>query len=171
LLSTASSHLKAQLILGLRGFTRELTARQGIRGPITRKTTTSAATDSDHSKLAVGADIPASFRRIILNESCIARPGTPPSKAGEVRKFTVRYKGVPIGRVLRELVGVANCSGPTLASLGGNFGLWPLLGKTLAIVSDARLSGRGDTAVVVERLLSVSGEAKAAFAPCANTPL
>jgi len=49
-------------------------------------------------------------------------------------------------------------AGPTLSSLGTNFGLWPLLGKTAAIVSDARLSGRTDGAVVTERLLSISGE-------------
>lgn len=44
-----------------------------------------------------------------------------------------------------------------LSSLGGEFGLAPLLGRPLAIVSDARLSGRGSQAVV-ERLLAISGE-------------
>jgi putative DNA primase/helicase len=39
-----------------------------------------------------------------------------------------------------------------------NFGLWPLIGKSLAIISDARLSGRSDTANVVEHLLAISGE-------------
>jgi putative DNA primase/helicase len=63
-----------------------------------------------------------------------------------------------IARVLSRVVGPANVCAPTLASLGGNFGLQPLLGKSLAIVSDARLSGRTDAAVVVERLLSISGE-------------
>jgi putative DNA primase/helicase len=63
-----------------------------------------------------------------------------------------------IARVLRGLVGLENTAGPTLASLGTNFGLWPLLDKTLAIISDARLSGRSDAAVIVERLLSISGE-------------
>jgi putative DNA primase/helicase len=63
-----------------------------------------------------------------------------------------------IARILRALVGFENCAGPTLASLGTNFGLWALVGKTLAIVSDARLSGRTDSAIVVERLLSISGE-------------
>lgn len=63
-----------------------------------------------------------------------------------------------IVRVLRGTVGEANVAGPTLASLATNFGLWPLLGKTLAIVNDARLSGRADQAIVVERLLSISGE-------------
>src|SRR5262249_5576971 len=35
-----------------------------------------------------------------------------------------------IARVLRALVGIDNTTSPTLASLGTNFGLWPLLGKT-----------------------------------------
>ena len=48
-------------------------------------------------------------------------------------------------------------AGPTLSSLAGDFGLAPLLGKPLAVISDARLSGRGNH-VVVERLLSISGE-------------
>ncbi len=63
-----------------------------------------------------------------------------------------------IARVLQRAVGERNVCAPTLAGLGANFGLQPLLGKTLAIISDARLSGRTDVAVVVERLLSVSGE-------------
>jgi len=65
-------------------------------------------------------------------------------------------KGV-IARTLTALVGPDNVAGPTLSSLGGEFGLAPLLGKPLAIVSDARLSGRGSQ-VVVERLLAISGE-------------
>jgi putative DNA primase/helicase len=63
-----------------------------------------------------------------------------------------------IGRVLARLIGPHNCVSPTLASLGERFGLAPLIGKSLAIVSDARLSGRADQQVIVERLLSVSGE-------------
>jgi putative DNA primase/helicase len=63
-----------------------------------------------------------------------------------------------IGRVLRATIGPANVCGPTLASLSTNFGLWPLLGKSLALVSDARLGGRTDSQIVVERLLSISGE-------------
>ena len=59
---------------------------------------------------------------------------------------------------MRSVVGDGNVCGPTLASLQTNFGLWPLLGKTVAIVSDARLSGRSDQAVITERLLSISGE-------------
>jgi putative DNA primase/helicase len=65
-------------------------------------------------------------------------------------------KGV-IARILGALVGEQNVAGPTLSSLGGEFGLAPLLGKTLAIVSDARFVGKNGN-VVVERLLSISGE-------------
>jgi putative DNA primase/helicase len=62
-----------------------------------------------------------------------------------------------IARVLSELVGRGNAAGPTLAAIGSNFGLSPLLGKPLAVVSDARLGGT-NVHQVVERLLSVSGE-------------
>jgi putative DNA primase/helicase len=62
-----------------------------------------------------------------------------------------------IARVLGALVRRENVAGPTLTSLGGDFGLAPLLGKPLAVISDARLSGR-NTNAVVERLLAVSGE-------------
>jgi putative DNA primase/helicase len=65
-------------------------------------------------------------------------------------------KGV-IARVLTALVGRQNVAGPTLNSLGGDFGLAPLIGKPLAIISDARFSGKG-ASIVVERLLSISGE-------------
>ncbi|MCV7176763.1 DNA primase family protein [Mycolicibacterium sphagni] len=62
-----------------------------------------------------------------------------------------------IARMLRILIGRGHIAGPTLASLGTNFGLAPLLGKVLAIIADARLSGR-DIHTIVERLLSISGE-------------
>lgn len=62
-----------------------------------------------------------------------------------------------IGRVMRRLIGEGNACGPTTSSLAGAFGLQPLLGKTLAIISDARFSGE-NAAIVVERLLSISGE-------------
>jgi putative DNA primase/helicase len=63
-----------------------------------------------------------------------------------------------IARVLRRLVGVDNAVAPTLASLGANFGLAPLIGKQVAIISDARLGGRADQAAIAERLLSITGE-------------
>ncbi|WP_152977769.1 hypothetical protein [Bradyrhizobium pachyrhizi] len=42
----------------------------------------------------------------------------------------------------------ANVAGPTLSSLGGEFGLAPLLGKTLAVISDARFVGKNSNVVV-----------------------
>lgn len=65
-----------------------------------------------------------------------------------------------IARVLRRLVGEGNVAAPTLSGLTTNFGCSSLIGKSLAIVSDARLSTRNDQAVVVERLLAISGEDK-----------
>src|SRR5215813_5574967 len=54
------------------------------------------------------------------------------------------------------------CSRPgakfMLSTLGGEFGLAPLLGKSLAVISDARFGGGKNASVVVERLLSISGE-------------
>jgi putative DNA primase/helicase len=66
-------------------------------------------------------------------------------------------KGV-IARILTALIGNRNVCGPTLSSLGGEFGLAPLLGKSLAVISDARSGGGKNSSVVVERLLSISGE-------------
>lgn len=62
-----------------------------------------------------------------------------------------------IARVLGALVGHRNVAGPTLSSLGEDFGLAPLIGKSLAVVSDARFTGR-NAGMMVERLLSISGE-------------
>jgi putative DNA primase/helicase len=63
-----------------------------------------------------------------------------------------------IGRILRALVGPRNVVAPTLSSLATQFGLSPLIGKSVALIADARLSGRADSQVIVERLLSISGE-------------
>jgi putative DNA primase/helicase len=63
-----------------------------------------------------------------------------------------------IARVLTGLLGAHNVAAPTLSGLTSNFGLSPLIGKPLAVVSDARLGSRSDSLIAVERLLSVSGE-------------
>ena len=47
---------------------------------------------------------------------------------------------------------------PTLNSLSTNFGLADLIGKTAAIIADAKLGGRSDQHTIAEALLSVSGE-------------
>lgn len=60
-----------------------------------------------------------------------------------------------IGRILTKLVGKGGHAGLTLASLSKNFGLQPLINKTLTIVPDARLHGSAHE--IVERLLAISG--------------
>jgi putative DNA primase/helicase len=62
-----------------------------------------------------------------------------------------------IARVLKGMLGAHNVAGPTLPSIATNFGLSPLIGKPVAIISDARLGG-SDTSTIAERLLSISGE-------------
>lgn len=66
-------------------------------------------------------------------------------------------KGV-IARVLRAIIGEANVCSPTLGSLSSDYGLWSLVNKLAAFITDARLSGRTDSAIVTERLLNISGE-------------
>ncbi len=61
-----------------------------------------------------------------------------------------------IAKALRELVGKGNHAAPTLSSLKERFGLQSLIGKSLAIISDARKAK--EAGVVVERLLSISGD-------------
>jgi putative DNA primase/helicase len=63
-----------------------------------------------------------------------------------------------IGRIMHALLGAFNVVGPTLSSLGGEFGLQPWLNKMLATISDARLNSRNNNSVIIERLLSISGE-------------
>lgn len=63
-----------------------------------------------------------------------------------------------IARVLTALIGADHVASPSLGDLARNFGLAGLLDKPLAIVADARLSGRTDQVAVVERLLSITGE-------------
>lgn len=63
-----------------------------------------------------------------------------------------------IARILTALLGQNSVTAPTLASLATNFGLAPLIGKAVAIIGDARLSGKADQSAIAERLLSISGE-------------
>ncbi len=63
-----------------------------------------------------------------------------------------------IGRVIEALLGASNVAGPTLSSLNTEFGLQPLLNKALIIISDVRLEQKIAYSVIVERLLSISGE-------------
>lgn len=63
-----------------------------------------------------------------------------------------------IARVLTELVGKKNTCAPSLNNLGDGFGLQPLIGKQVAIVSDMRMSRKTDQAAIAENLLRISGE-------------
>ena len=60
--------------------------------------------------------------------------------------------------MLTGIVGKQNVANPTFASLASHFGAAPLIGRTLAVIADARLGKSTNAAVVVERLLSISGE-------------
>lgn len=66
-------------------------------------------------------------------------------------------KGV-IANVASHLIGLHNATAPTLAAMTQNFGLQDLIGKLLAVVSDARLGRNANVAALAERLLSISGE-------------
>lgn len=63
-----------------------------------------------------------------------------------------------IVRILQRLLGVPNVCSPTLTALAQQFGRQVFIGKTAAIFPDAKISGRMDTAAIVEALLSISGE-------------
>jgi putative DNA primase/helicase len=63
-----------------------------------------------------------------------------------------------IARILARLIGADNTVAPTLAGIGTNFGIAPLIGKRVAIISDARLGGRADQQAIAERILSITGE-------------
>lgn len=65
-------------------------------------------------------------------------------------------KGLTAG-VLAQLLGEANVAAPTLSAFATGFGLVTLLNKPLAVIGDARTAGK-DTQVVIERLLSITGE-------------
>jgi P4 family phage/plasmid primase-like protien len=60
-------------------------------------------------------------------------------------------------RVIRSMLGVSNVSAPTLSTLASPFGLECLIGKTVALIPDARISSRTDEVLITERLLSISG--------------
>jgi putative DNA primase/helicase len=63
-----------------------------------------------------------------------------------------------IARILQRLIGPHNTCNPTLSSFGDTFGRHVLIGKTLAVISDARIGHQTDGAKVAETLLGISGE-------------
>jgi putative DNA primase/helicase len=63
-----------------------------------------------------------------------------------------------IAGVLTHLLGEGHVINPTMGSLATNFGMWPLIGKPLAIVADARLGNTSTNSPIVERVLNITGE-------------
>lgn len=63
-----------------------------------------------------------------------------------------------IARILADLIGLSNVARPSFSSLGSTFGLESLIGKPVAIIADARISGKTDQAPAIENLLRISGE-------------
>jgi putative DNA primase/helicase len=62
-------------------------------------------------------------------------------------------------RTVRKLLGEDNVAAPALSTIAADHGMQCLIGKLAALIGDARISVRSDKmAVVVERLLSISGE-------------
>lgn len=65
-----------------------------------------------------------------------------------------------ISRVLEQLVGPANFIGQSLDMLGSDFGMENMIGKQVASIGDARVSGRMDKQKIAAKLLGISGEDK-----------
>jgi putative DNA primase/helicase len=63
-----------------------------------------------------------------------------------------------LARILTRLLGPSAVAGPTMSSLATEFGLEPLIPKSVAIVSDVRIGKRTDKTTLTERILSISGE-------------
>jgi putative DNA primase/helicase len=60
-----------------------------------------------------------------------------------------------IARIVRMMLGESNVASPTIRGLSGSFGLWGLVGKTLAIVPDASVKASSS---LVELIKSLTGE-------------
>ena len=65
-----------------------------------------------------------------------------------------------VARIICALLGVGNFASPTLSALAQQFGKQSLIGKAVAIIGDARLTGRSpaDLSMILENLLGISGE-------------
>ena len=62
-----------------------------------------------------------------------------------------------IAAVLRRMLSSIAVIGPSLVSLGTNFGLTPLIGKQLAIIDDLRIGSPKEQDVLIENLLKITG--------------
>lgn len=59
-------------------------------------------------------------------------------------------------RLIRQLVGVDNCCSPNLSSLSNDFGLDPLLGRSVAVIGEMNQQGKLSD-VAIDRIKSISG--------------
>ena len=62
-----------------------------------------------------------------------------------------------ISRILQKIVGSHNSVSPSVPDFGHDFGLAPFIGKTLAVIADARFKG-GFSPRLTERVLNITGE-------------
>jgi putative DNA primase/helicase len=92
-----------------------------------------------HEFMGVTLTLDTSFQKILLVSG--------PPRAGKGTIFDT----------LAAIHGEQNAARPTTDSLTERFGLQPLIGKPLAIISDARFVGR-NIQTTIERLLNISGE-------------
>jgi putative DNA primase/helicase len=63
-----------------------------------------------------------------------------------------------IMRLVKAMIGHSSVASPTPTTLSGQFGLASLIGKSLAVIPDARIGDRIDYTVLTERVLSIVGE-------------
>ena len=59
--------------------------------------------------------------------------------------------------VMSAMLGKHNVANTSLASLGGQFGLQPLIGKMAALIDEGHLGKFSDTSLILERLKAISG--------------
>jgi len=62
-----------------------------------------------------------------------------------------------IARILEKLIGKENSVGTTLKTLISNFGMHPLIDKSLCVIGDAHMENR-NASEIVARILSITGE-------------
>lgn len=87
----------------------------------------------------------------------LVSPYTSPQKITLILGPSRSGKGT-LTRVLKHLVGPLNVASPTLQTLSEGFGLQPLLGKSVAILSDVRNASHRGSESALQNLLMVSGE-------------
>jgi len=63
-----------------------------------------------------------------------------------------------ICRTIQRVIGPDACTSPTLSGLAGEFGLWPLVGKSVAVLADAHVGKSADAVRVLETIKAIVGE-------------